>query len=252
MYTSNEDELFCSKIEDIVSLSEVRQKPVFSQFMSERKQALAIATLKKLHFDNYCFYGGHDESERKILGVFFYDSDIEKHSLFPVSPIEFRFRQCDKLTHRDFMGALMSLGIERDTIGDILVEDGRCVIFVKTELKEYIESQIFKIGRTGVKVVDCNLSDLPLGRGVDLLEFTVSSLRLDNIVAAVCGLSRDKTSRLILSGVVSHNYQPEQNVSKVLKQGDSIIIRGKGKFILDKIYGLTKKGRHKITVLYYK
>lgn len=252
MYTSNEDELFCSKVEDIVSLSQTRQKPVFSHFMSERKQALAVSVLKKLRFENYVFFGGYEESERKILGVFFYDFDTEDCSLFPVSPIEFRFRQCDKLTHRDFLGALMSLGIERDTIGDILVEDGRCIVFVKTELKDYIESQIFKIGRTGVKIVECNLSDLPVGRGMETREFTVSSLRLDNIVAAVCGLSRDKTNKLILSGVVSHNYQPEQNVSKLLKQGDSVIIRGKGKFILDKIFGLTKKGRTKITVLYYK
>ena len=146
----------------------------------------------------------------------------------------------------------MSLGIERDTIGDILVADGRAVIFVKAELKEYIESQLFKIGRTGIKIVNCDLSDLPLGRGIATYDYTVTSLRLDNVVAAICKCSRDKTSKLILSGVVSHNFQLEQNVSKQLKQGDTIIIRGKGKFILDKVYGQTKKGRLKITVLYYK
>ena len=251
MYISD-DELFCSKVEDIVALSVTRQKPVFSQFMSERKQALAIKTLKSLRFCDYCFYGGYGESQRKILGVFFNPSDKYDFSLFPVAPLEFRFRQCDKLTHRDFLGSLMALGIERDTVGDILVENGRCVIFVKSELKDYIETQIFKIGRTGVKIVAPDICSLPVGRGVDTLEFTVSSLRLDNIVAAVCSLSRDKTSKLIISGCVSLNFITEQNVSKIMKNGDSLIIKGKGKFTLDKISGVTRKGRMKISVIYYR
>lgn len=86
----------------------------------------------------------------------------------------------------------MSLGIERETVGDILVEDGRAVVFVKTELSDYVKSQISKVGRVGVKVDDADLSKLPQGRGVEEKTFIVSSLRLDNIVAAVCKLSREK------------------------------------------------------------
>lgn len=86
----------------------------------------------------------------------------------------------------------MSLGIERETVGDILVEDGRAVVFVKAELSDYVKSQISKVGRVGVKVDDADLSKLPQGRGVEEKTFIVSSLRLDNIVAAVCKLSREK------------------------------------------------------------
>lgn len=93
-----------------------------------------------------------------MLGLFF---DEPSTSMFPICGIEFSFRKCDRLTHRDFLGSLMSLGIERETVGDILVEDGRAVVFVKAELSDYVKSQISKVGRVGVKVDDADLSKLP-------------------------------------------------------------------------------------------
>ena len=249
MFTSDNDELFCSRIEDLTSLCYTRQKPVFSQFLSEAKQALAQKVLQSIYFDNYIFFGGSENCERKMLGVFYNEPE---QSAFPISAIEFKYRVCDKLTHRDFLGTLMSLGIERDTVGDILVENGRTVVFVKSELKDYIESQIFKIGGAGVKIVPPNLANLPQGRGTEEMSLTVSSLRFDNIVAAVSGLSRDKTAKLILSGETTLNFVVTQNVSCRVKDGDTFTIRGKGKFKLDKVLGETKKGRHKILVIHFR
>lgn len=249
VFTSDNDELFCSRIEDLTSLCYTRQKPVFSQFLSEAKQALAQKVLQSIYFDNYIFFGGSENCERKMLGVFYNEPE---QSAFPISAIEFKYRVCDKLTHRDFLGTLMSLGIERDTVGDILVENGRTVAFVKSELKDYIESQIFKIGGAGVKIVPPNLANLPQGRGTEEMSLTVSSLRFDNIVAAVSGLSRDKTAKLILSGETTLNFVVTQNVSCRVKDGDTFTIRGKGKFKLDKVLGETKKGRHKILVIHFR
>ncbi len=249
MFTSDNDELFCSRIEDLTSLCYTRQKPVFSQFLSEAKQALAQKVLQSIYFDNYIFFGGSENCERKMLGVFYNEPE---QLAFPISAIEFKYRVCDKLTHRDFLGTLMSLGIERDTVGDILVENGRTVVFVKSELKDYIESQIFKIGGAGVKIVPPNLANLPQGRGTEEMSLTVSSLRFDNIVAAVSGLSRDKTAKLILSGETTLNFVVTQNVSCRVKDGDTFTIRGKGKFKLDKVLGETKKGRHKILVIHFR
>ena len=249
MFTSDNDELFCSRIEDMTSLGFTRQKPVFSQFMSETHQALAEKVLRSIYFENYIFFGGSENSERKMLGVFY---DEPEQSAFPISAIEFKYRVCDKLTHRDFLGTLMSLGIERDTVGDILVDNGRTVVFVKSKLKDYIESQIFKIGGAGVKIVQPNLSSLPQGRGTEEMSLTVSSLRFDNIVAAVSGLSRDKTAKLILSGETTLNFVTTQNVSCQVKEGDTFTVRGKGKFKLDKILGETKKGRRKILVIHFR
>lgn len=249
MFISDRDKLFCSKLDDAVDLCLTRQKPYFFSFISERKQAVAEDYLKSIYFENYAFYGGYENSERKVLGLFF---DEPCNDDFPVSPIVFKFRICDKLSHRDFLGALMSLGIERETVGDILIEDGRCVVFVKTELKDYITSQIFKIGNVGISFDEFKPSNLPQGRVGEEQSFIVSSLRLDNIVAAITGLSREKTKALILSGFVGVNFVPTQNVSQTLKNNAVLTIRGRGKFVLNGILGETKKGRMRISVLHYR
>lgn len=249
MFISDKDKLFCSKLDDAVELCLTRQKPYFFSFMSERKQLVAKNYLKSVCFENYAFFGGYENSERKVLGLFF---DEPAENDFPVSPIVFKFRKCDKLSHRDFLGALMSLGIEREAVGDILIEDGKCVVFVKTELENYITSQIFKIGNVGVSFDTYNPSSLPCGRGVEEDTYIVSSLRLDNVVAAVTGLSRDKTKTLILSGCVSVNFIPTQNVSQIINIDTTLIIRGRGKYILNDITGKTKKDRIRISVLHYR
>lgn len=249
MFISDRDKLFCSKLDDAVELCLTRQKPYFFSFMSERKQIVAKNYLKSVCFDNYAFLGGYENSERKVLGLFF---DEPSEDDFPVSPIAFKFRKCDKLSHRDFLGALMSLGIEREAVGDILIEDGRCVTFVKSELKDYITSQIFKIGNVGISFDTYNSVNLPCGRGFEEQSYIVSSLRLDNVVAAITGLSREKTKTLILSGCVGVNFVPEQNVSRIIKIDTTLTIRGRGKFILNDISGKTKKGRIKISVLHYR
>ena len=249
MFTSDDDKQLVAQLNDGIDLCLTRQKPYFMPFMSERKQAVLFSELKKAYFDNYLFFGGYGNSERKMLGLFF---DEPCEDCFPISAVEFSFRKCDKLTHRDFLGALMSLGIERETVGDILVEDGRAVVFVKTELSDYIMSQISKVGRVGVKVDDADLSKLPQGRGFEEKTYIVSSLRLDNIVAAVCRLSREKTRTVIMADSVCVNFEETKNVSLNLKEDDVFTIRGKGKFVLKSILGNTGKGRIRISVIHYK
>lgn len=249
MFTSDDDKQLVAQLNDGIDLCLTRQKPYFMPFMSERKQAVLFSELKKAYFDNYLFFGGYGNSERKMLGLFF---DEPCEDCFPISAVEFSFRKCDKLTHRDFLGALMSLGIERETVGDILVEDGRAVVFVRTELSDYIMSQISKVGRVGVKVDDADLSKLPQGRGFEEKTYIVSSLRLDNIVAAVCRLSREKTRTVIMADSVCVNFEETKNVSLNLKEDDVFTIRGKGKFVLKSILGTTGKGRIRISVIHYK
>lgn len=248
MYTSDDDTLFYSKLDDAANLCYTRHKPYFFSFLSERKQALAEKYLRTICFENYCFFGGYESSERKVLAL----SDSDVKLVFPISALEFRYRNCDRLTHRDFLGALMSLGIERETVGDILVGDGRTIVFVKSELEDYIVSQIFKIGNVGVKICNADLSKLPEGRGTEELLLVVSSLRLDNIVAAVTGLSREKTKSLIMTGNVSQNYIQTMNISQPTAVGDVLIIRGNGKYILNAVMGETKKGRIRISLIHFR
>lgn len=246
-YTSDNDSLFLSKIDDGVYLCEKRQRPYFFSFLTEREQALAEKHLKAEGFKTYAFFGGYDGAQRRVLGLFPYDEED-----FPVCALEFSYRKTDKPGHRDFLGALMALGVERETVGDILVEDGRCVVFVKAEIKDYITSQISKVGNVGVKISDADSASLPKGRGFDEKDYTVPSLRLDAVVAAVTGLSREKAKKLIVSGSVSLNHLECANVSKAVEEKDTLTIRGKGKFVIKSVLGETKKHRIRISIIHYR
>ena len=103
-----------------------------------------------------------------------------------------------------------------------------------------------------MKISDADLSKLPKGRGTEDLSLVVSSLRLDNIVAAVTGLSREKTKSLIFAGNVSLNYIQTMNVSQPVAEGGVLIIRGKGKYILNAVMGETKKGRIRISLIHFR
>ena len=248
MYTYDNDKLFLSQLDDAVYLCQQRQKPYFFPFLSERKQAVAKRYLDSAGFTTYRFFGGYQDSERKVLLLYFYE-EIDD---FPVTALEITFRKADKLCHRDFLGALMSLGIERDTVGDILIEDGRCIVFVKTEISSYITSQLFKIGNAGVKIKEADSQSLPQGRGFDEESYVVASLRLDAVVAAVTGLSREKTKQLISSGNVTLNFLPCDNVSKGIESGDTLSIRGKGKYKINGVLGETKKHRTRLSIIHYR
>lgn len=247
-YTSdNEDKELLSRVEDLADLSFTRHKPVFLGFLNEREQYIINNTFP-FYSSNISFFGGYDGAKRRILCF----SGEELLPDFPIEPIYFKFRKSDKLSHRDFLGALMNLGIERNCVGDIVVNEGEAVCFVKEDIAEYICSQLSKIGRVGVRIVKGSECDIDYGEATELLSLIVSSMRLDVVCAAIIKLSREKTANLILSGKVFTNYFENKNVSCVLKQDDILTIRGYGKFIVKEQLGTTKKGRIKINIVHYR
>lgn len=247
-FTSDkEDKELLSRIEDLADLSLTRNKPCFLGFLNEREQYIIQENF--LFYSSYIsFYGGYKNAKRKILC---FSQNEEDYSLYPLRPIYFQFRKSDKLTHRDFLGAMMNLGVERDCIGDIVINEGKAVCFVKSEIKNYFRLHISKIGRVGVKIVD-DEPDIDYSDDIEKLSLIVSSMRLDVIVAAITKLSRDKTAALILSGKVFTNYSENKKVSCSIKEEDIISIRGYGKFVIKEQAGNTKKGRIKITVNKYR
>lgn len=186
---------------------------------------------------------------RNMLAVCEYEVGEES---FPIDAVYFKYRKSDKLSHRDFLGALMNLGIERSSVGDIIVNEGCAVCFVKQEISDYIRSQISKIGRVGVKIVSESECKITAANDIESLSFIVSSMRLDVIVAAITGLSREKTAALVLSGKIFVNYTENKNVSYILKEDDILTIRGNGKFIIKEQAGVTKKGRLKLNIEHYR
>lgn len=244
---NSEDCLLRSRISDAVRISQAKQQNSYIGFLNE---AEIYKTEEFLHNYNtdYFFWGGYDGAARRFLCILqkvFSPDDV------PIVPLEFSYRTSDVLTHRDFLGGIMSLGIERDAVGDILTDSGYSVVFVKESVADFISSQINKIGRVGVKIKISDLSRLPKVNGFTEQYLTVSSLRADAVISALTGFSREKSKQYIRKGMALVNYTVCESPDFKLNNGDIISLRKFGKYIINGILGETKKGRLKLSVKKY-
>lgn len=250
----NDDERFLSAhISDLATLSRRSGVPRFSRFLNERERLVA-ENAARAEGALPSFYGGYDGAARTVCGFFggTYAEDMpqeDKLGLFPVRAVTFLFRSCDKLAHRDFLGAMLSMGLERSVLGDISVTEAHAVVFCLEAAEELILG-LTKIGRVGVKSEQGITRKLPEAR-FETLSRTVSSLRLDRLVGACANISCDRSATLIRSGQVSADFSVCLNVSGIIKEGSVISIRGYGRFRFVRVDGETKKGKKHIIIEKY-
>ena len=152
---ATEQDLLAARLEDSIKLS--RKRPCFLGFLDEAQAAFCQERLSRRQDVAYLSWGGHEYAERVVLG-FFPDYLEPAPEFFPITPLALSYRKEDKLTHRDFLGSFMALGVERSVIGDIVVGEGQCVAFLREEMGEYFLRNIQKIGRVGGKALP------PVGR----------------------------------------------------------------------------------------
>lgn len=231
-----------SRIEDTLFLCDRRSTPAFLGFLDEAEQQMARQLMSHISPERYLFWGGYENAERCILGCF-PDYMLPLGDTFPLVRIAFRYRADKPLTHRDVLGTLLAQGIKRETIGDILCADGLVVVFLREEIVPYIREQITKIGGVGVKIDEAFDEPLPVLREYKELQDTIASPRLDAVVKALLRCSRENAAQLIVSGMVNYNHVPATVVSASVTPEAVISVRGYGRFIVDKIGPMTKKGR---------
>lgn len=230
--------LLPSRIDDLKCLCEKTNSPKFIGFLTAEEAAVAVKQFKV--GDKYSLFGGYDNAERVMLGV---SPDWCEEPNFPIKAISFTYRECDTLSHRDFLGALMALGITRETIGDILIEKGRAVAFVSYDVSKFVLTQIEKVGNVGVTLTEGFAEPLPASGKKQSFSVTVASVRLDCVVAALCGISRGQATEKITDGYVSVNsiYVTKPTVS--IRAEDKVTVRKRGKFEIKTCDEFSKKGR---------
>ncbi len=198
-------------------------------------------------------WGGTENSDRVVIRFgdpekLFYEED------FPIRILCVRPKQekyADKLTHRDFLGAILNLGIERDVVGDILVENSSAYFFVLEEMADYIRSNLERVRHTAVV---CNTVDeVPPDCLPKLCEetVTVSSPRLDAIIAKVYHLSRGEAKALFDAEKIILNGKVCRNPETILKGDCRVSARGYGKLEYRGEEHTTKKGKTGITIWRY-
>lgn len=233
-----DSKLLPARVDDLKHLCEKTSTPRFLGFLTPDEAAVAQKHLK--FGDRYGFYGGYDGAERTVLGFL---PEWCQDPTYPVKAFTFTYRPCDTLTHRDFLGSLMALGLSRETIGDILVEEGRAVVFALDTIADFISSQIEKVGRVGVTVREGFDYPLPSLGEKKLFTATVASTRIDCVVAALCGFSRKEAVQRIADGFVSVNSVCCTKSTASVTAGSTVTIRQKGRFEIESCDEHSKKGR---------
>lgn len=241
MYDQKDSEQYlAARLQDAVRLGEHRT--VFIGFLDESEAAFAQEYMKRMHFSRFLLWGGYENAERMLLGVFPEYEEISPQA-FPISSITASYRRCDALSHRDFLGAFLSSGVQRAAVGDILPEEGRCVLFVRSENEQYFLTQISKIGNTGVQLKSGYENKLPNGRKYSPFSGIAASARIDCVSACAAGISRSAAAQMVSSGNISINHKETRSTDTAVSVGDVLSIRSKGRYIIDELGPETRKGK---------
>lgn len=243
----NELELAKKRLAELAKRSEKRGIPVESEFLTGAEQL----EVTRLHCDAYVFDGGYEGAERRCA-VFLPWADCEWESrivCLEIAPTNEKF--AETLSHRDYLGSLMALGIRRETLGDIVIEGKRAYLFCLDSIAAYITDQLEEVRHTKVKVSAADAASIAPPAPPKETVINVQSARLDSLVAAVYKLSRGEAQKLFERELVLVNSLPPKSPGAPAKEGDIISVRGHGRFIYDGEDGQTRKGRLRATVRIY-
>ncbi len=241
----DETRLLLSRLDDLVFKSYCGEYEGFG-FLNEREVSVAHNYLKNLKIE-HTFYGGYPSATRMYL---YLTEDIS--SFDDITALKITVKGDKVLTHRDFLGSLMGLGISRECVGDILLKEGFAVAFVRSEISSYITQNLSSVGRASVKCEYYSGDLSVLSAGFSEVEVLLTSMRIDNFISSVCKCSRQKANDLISSDSVFVNYSCVNRPSKSVNRGDTISIRGFGKFKIGEVLRTTKSGRLVLSVVEYK
>lgn len=244
-----EYKVLSAKIIDYIEQVEKYYEPRFTVFLDPAQVNKARNIIEQFNNVKYSVTCGVPNCERNIIAIFpFYmeEEDIE----LPINALCITgSSKFEIIGHRDILGAVMNLGIKREKIGDIILNNQKHYIIVYSDISSYISLNLSKIKHTPVSVDYIDFKDIPLKQNkFKEISTSVVSLRLDAVISAGFGESRSSISKEIVCGNVRVNWEGIQDLSFTIREGDTISLKGKGRIILDKIGSLTKKGRINIII----
>ena len=251
------------KVGDMCKRSAEKYCPCFTGFLSLEEQAALLKEAEKYRDVFVLLFGGIACAERKIAGIFSVDCYNEPDSdesllafeeMAEISYVKIQGSGFVNIGHRDVLGSVMSLGLKREVLGDIIVtENSKCsYIAVKKSAAGYICANLDRVARDKVKVSEIGKSDVPERKQkFSDMVLTISSLRLDALVGAAVNISRDKAKKLINAGKVAINHSECTSCDTQISSGDTVTVKGEGKFYIEDSLGLTAKEKHRIVVRKY-
>lgn len=225
----------------------------FTDFLGLAEQSAFSEVKRELGGIPYEVFGGAEGAERVIIR-FGSEEELGYSMPYPISIIKVEpqsQKYADRLTHRDFLGALLNLGIERHTLGDIVIIDNVGYIFALESIAPYIADSLIKVRRTDVSV--SIITELPEGElyRTERKTVQISSERLDAVIARVYSLSREDAQALFKKRLVFADGREIDSTSYAPKENEKISVRGHGRFIYIGRQSLSKKGKLNVAVEMY-
>ncbi|MDE6386725.1 MAG: hypothetical protein K2L82_02825 [Lachnospiraceae bacterium] len=226
----------------------------FTSFLGLSEQQAFYGIQREVEYAGYSMEGGSPLCERKMIrfgapDILGYEETypIKCLRVVPQAP-----KFAESLSHRDFLGAIMNLGIERDTVGDIFVEDKEAVVFCLDSIAEYLIENLEQVRRTRVKCMAGGMIEKLRSPVTEEISLSVPSARIDTVVSKLYNVARSQSLELFRGGRVYVNGRLTENNSYTMKIGDMVTVRGFGRFIYAGEQGQTRKGKIRIGVEVYR
>ncbi|MBQ7668987.1 MAG: hypothetical protein IJS47_06645 [Clostridia bacterium] len=235
-----------TRTDDLAKRSDNKNIITYTNFLTPAEQSMILTK----NYKNMVLNGGGSFTERKR--AFFlpsYLEDVNVADYIVALKISYSYKP---LTHRDFLGTLMGLNIKRECIGDIYVFEKEAYVYVVKEMADFIKQNVQKVGSVGVKIEEIDLKDVKMPEvKTEKIKFTVSSVRLDSIVAHSFKVSREAAVDAIKEGIVALDYLECVTPSKEISEKNIVSFRGHGKVKVVKIGDKSQRGRTFIEVEKY-
>ncbi len=249
---NEDDRLLGDFVLDKIRMVLDRKSTERTNFLNPHQRNVALSLIKQINGINYLEEGGYKKAERKRILVFpdylFPDHIDSSISIIKVEG-NFNFKE---VTHKDFLGAILGLGIKREMVGDILVHDDYAQMIIAKEVFDFVKLNFKKVNEVPIEVIKIEKDDLVIPtRHTKEIPTTVASMRLDAVASSGFGDSRNKISRDIKNNRVKLNYKVVNDPASEVELGDLISIRNRGRVEVAEKRGLSNKGRIKLLLKRY-
>lgn len=242
------------RLQELAEKSEGQSIYTFTGFLGMAEQDVFHRMERELSYAHPALSGGSEQAERMVVRFgnpeeFGYEEDFPI-VLLKIEPLQPKFAEA--IGHRDILGALMNLGIQRSTLGDIFIKDNCGYLFCLDTIADFVAGELQRVRHTDVKCSLAEASEVLEPQEKVRQNLTVSSERADVVIAGLYHLSRTQSMELFRGQKVFINGKLCENNSCFLKRGDAVSVRGKGKFFYDGVDRETKKGKLSAGILVYR
>lgn len=242
-----EEQIFLNHLHDLADACYHRSIPTYTDFLNLNEQTVFLSHLSEFSFVRYVLDGGFDSAERKIVCFLpIYEEDFARDETAPFAALKISStagKFSVSCTHRDYLGAVLNLGIDRSKIGDFIVGEKEAYVLCMRNIADFLIQELTSVKRNPVIAQIAPLSELEGKQQFTEIQGTVASLRLDSLLSVMLHTSRSKALPYISSERVFINGKVCTSSSAEPKPGNVISVRGEGKFIFEGVISETKKGR---------